>query len=57
MISVSDEYKDAMSKDIRNRSYIHIDIGVVNQQAQANARVDRGNNPIFYSNFEKRFGR
>lgn len=40
MISVSDEYKKIMNRPIRNRSYIEISIGIINQKAQAEAKTD-----------------
>lgn len=40
MISVSSEYKEIMSRPIRNRAYISVGIGVVNQEAQASGEVN-----------------
>lgn len=34
MISVSNKYKEVMSKPIRNRAYLSVGIGVINQNAQ-----------------------
>lgn len=36
MISVSNAYKQAMAKDIRDRAYISVGIGIINQNAQEN---------------------
>ena len=40
MINVSSRYKEAMSKKLRDRAYISIGIGVVNQNAQENASIN-----------------
>lgn len=40
MISVSSAYKTAMSKRIRDRAYVTVGIGVVNQDAQNDAQLD-----------------
>lgn len=40
MISVTDKYKQAMEKPIRDRAYISVGIGVVNQDAQGDAKLD-----------------
>lgn len=37
MISVSNEYKEVMNRPIRNRAFISVGIGVINQEAQENA--------------------
>lgn len=37
MIDVSNEYKEAMDKRIRNRAYILVEIGAINQKAQKSA--------------------
>lgn len=34
MINVSKEYKDIMARNIRNRSYLSVGIGIINQDAQ-----------------------
>ena len=39
MISVSNAYKHAMSKTLRDRAYISVGIGVVNQSAQENGTI------------------
>ena len=36
MINVSSDYKEMMAKPIRNRAYISVGIGVINQNAQGN---------------------
>lgn len=42
MQKVSKEYKKSMKDILRERAYILISFGVVNQEAQANARVEKG---------------
>lgn len=42
MQKVSKEYKASMKDSLRERAYIMISFGVVNQEAQAKARVDSG---------------
>lgn len=39
MISVSNEWKDIMSRPIRNRAYISVGIGIINQNAQASGKA------------------
>lgn len=39
MIEVSEQYKQVMSQPIRNRGYVSVSLGVVNQSAQGSARV------------------
>lgn len=48
MISVSNAYKEAMNKNIRNRSYISVGIGVVNQEAQSSANFESAS--MYFSN-------
>jgi hypothetical protein len=43
MQKVSNEYKASMKSSLRERSYMMISFGLVNQEAQANATV-MGNN-------------
>ena len=40
MISVSNAYKQAMSKMLRDRAYISVGIGIINQDAQASGTVN-----------------
>ena len=40
MISVSNAYKQAMAKDIRDRAYISVGIGIINQNAQESGSVN-----------------
>lgn len=39
MIKVSSAYKEIMDRPIRNRAYVSVGIGIINQQAQENANV------------------
>lgn len=39
MISVSNEYKEIMKRPIRNRAFISVGIGIINQNAQMNGKV------------------
>ena len=39
MISVSNAYKEIMSRPVRNRSYISVGIGIINQNAQEDGKV------------------
>ncbi len=40
MISVSNAYKQAMSKRLRDRAYISVGIGIINQDAQESGKVN-----------------
>ncbi len=56
MQKVSRAYKESMKRPLRNRAYIHISIGVINQDAQKTACVDVPENMLTeYSNFTKPF--
>lgn len=56
MQKASRAYKQAMKKPLRNRAYIHISIGVINQDAQKTANVDSLDNSFtYYSNLTKPF--
>lgn len=55
MKSVSKAYKEAMNSYIRNRGYVTISVGAVNQEAQASASIDTdalyfGNSYVFGNN-------
>lgn len=49
MIQTSDAYKAMMKKPIRNRGYISISLGVINQNAQGNASLDENVDRKSYS--------
>lgn len=55
MQKVSERYKESMKDQFRNRSYIMISFGLINQEAQANARVD-GTNYAYFSKNTDMFG-
>ena len=52
MQTVSREYKRSMKEKLRNRSYIRVTIGVINQEAQSSAYVPRPENYTYYSNLK-----
>ena len=47
MIKVSQAYKDSMNQTVRERAYIMVVFGLVNQEAQMNAKVDEGDFTYF----------
>lgn len=49
MQKVSKAYKESMKSSLRERAYIMISFGLVNQEAQAKATVDNGSY-AYYSN-------
>lgn len=55
MQKVSKAYKESMKSSLRERAYIMISFGLVNQEAQANATVDNGSY-AYYSNKDNIFG-
>lgn len=55
MQKVSKAYKESMKSSLRERAYIMISFGVVNQEAQAKAKVDSGEF-AYYSNKDNIFG-
>lgn len=55
MQKVSKAYAESMKDSLRERGYIMISFGVVNQEAQANARVEAGNF-AYFSNEKNLFG-
>ena len=55
MQKVSKAYKESMKSSLRERAYIMISFGLVNQEAQAKARVDNGSY-AYYSNKDNIFG-
>lgn len=54
MQKVSKAYKDSMKSSLRERAYIMISFGVVNQEAQAKASID-GGDFTYYSDESKLF--
>ena len=55
MQKVSDAYKESMKSPLRERAYIMISFGVVNQEAQAKAQIEKGDFTR-YSNVKNLFG-
>lgn len=55
MQKVSKAYKESMKSSLRERAYIMISFGFVNQEAQAKATVDNGSY-AYYSNKDNIFG-
>ena len=55
MQKVSKAYKESMKSSLRERAYIMISFGLVNQEAQARATVDNGSY-AYYSNKDNIFG-
>lgn len=55
MQKVSKAYKESMKSSLRERAYIMISFGLVNQEAQAKATVDNGSY-AYYSNNDNIFG-
>lgn len=55
MQKVSKAYKESMKSFLRERAYIMISFGLVNQEAQAKATVDNGSY-AYYSNKDNIFG-
>lgn len=55
MRKVSKAYKESMKSSLRERAYIMISFGLVNQEAQAKATVDNGSY-AYYSNKDNIFG-
>lgn len=56
MQKVSEEYKESMKSTLRERAYIMLSFGLVNQEAQAKARIEKGNFTR-YSNTANIFGK
>ena len=55
MQKVSREYKRSMKSSLRERAYIMVSFGLVNQEAQAKASVAKGDD-TYYSNNKNLFG-
>lgn len=55
MQKVSKAYKESMKSSLREKAYIMISFGLVNQEAQAKATVDNGSY-AYYSNKDNIFG-
>ena len=55
MQKVSKEYKASMKDSLRERAYIMLSFGLVNQEAQSKAKIDSGDF-AYFSNKENLFG-
>jgi hypothetical protein len=55
MQKVSKAYKNSMKSSLRERAYIMLSFGLVNQEAQAKASIDKGDFS-YYSNKDNLFG-
>lgn len=55
MQSVSQAYKQSMKQVLRNRSYMKVTIGVINQEAQRKAYVSNPDAYAYFSNLERPF--
>lgn len=55
MQKVSKQYKASMKSSLRERAYIMLSFGLINQEAQAKARIDKGDF-TYYSNKANLFG-
>lgn len=55
MQKVSKQYKASMKNSLRERAYIMVSFGLVNQEAQAKAKIDKGDF-TYYSKKENLFG-
>jgi hypothetical protein len=51
MKDVSKEYQESMKAALRNQSYLSVNIGVINQQAQSTALIDNQNG-LYLSNYD-----
>ena len=54
MQKVSDLYKESMKSSLRERAFIMITFGLINQEAQAKARIGEGDF-AYFSNVENVF--
>lgn len=52
MQEVSQAYKASMKQKLRNRSYIKINLGIINQEAQNNAEIADKNGFNYFSQFD-----
>lgn len=55
MQKVSKAYKESMKSSLRERAYIMLSFGLVNQEAQAKARIDKSGDFTYFSNTETLF--
>ena len=55
MQKVSKAYKESMKSSLRERAYIMVSFGLINQEAQSKAKIEDGDFS-FYSNADNIFG-
>lgn len=55
MYEVSQSYKDSMKSEIRNRHYMKVSLGLINQEAQSSAVVENQSQYTAYSDLETIF--
>lgn len=56
MQRVSKEYRESMASPLRERGYMVVTLGLINQEAQANATIDNTSNDFtYYSDFKSIF--
>lgn len=53
MQAASIAYKQEMQKQLRDHSYIRVTIGLINQEAQASAKIPEPQNYTYYSNLKR----
>ena len=56
MQKVSNAYKESMKSLLRERGYIMISFGLVNQEIQAKAKIDPNGDFAYFSNAANVFG-
>lgn len=57
MHQVSQAYKESMKRPLRNRSYMVVSIGMINQEAQRTATIEEHEKYIAYSDFNSIFSK
>ena len=55
MHSVSQNYKSQIRKQLRNRTYMRVTVGVINQLAQTHTNVTNENDYLYLADFKKPF--
>lgn len=55
MREISEEFKSSIRQPLRNRGYIRASIGVVNSEAQKNAKIKNADEMEYYSNLNAAF--
>ena len=57
MYNVSEEYKESMKKPLRNKSYVKVSLGLINQEAQRSAQVENQEKYMGFSDFNGIFNK